>query len=167
MAGRERRLVNLKAGTSASPLSDFLREFGADPYRELVQDQVISFSARQLQDAALDDWAAFADALGLPVELEVFARVGATLKVRYLVNPGYWIGPSARSCAEAFADIISAVGDEIDLRLIQDKKVEELPEHHQRALLSLAMFATNLFAALASESRFIRTHLGIRKGLFG
>ena len=167
MSSIERRLVELKLGTSASPLFDFLREFAKDPYREFVQYRLKSFSARQLQDAALDDWAAAADALGLPVKLEVLARVSATLKARYLVGLGYWIGPGARSCAEAFADIISTVEDEIGRGPILHKKVEELPEGHQRALLGLLMFATNLFAGLASESRFIRKHIGMRKGIFG
>jgi hypothetical protein len=167
VASVEQRLVSLKLGQSVSPLVDFLREFGEDAYRELVQYRLKSFSTRQLQDAALDDWAVAADALGLPAELEGFARVGATLKARYLVDQGYWIGPSARSCAEAFADIVSAVGDEVNLEPIRDRKVEALREHHQRVLLGLRMFATNRFAGLASESKSIRKHLGMRKGLFG
>jgi hypothetical protein len=59
------------------------------------------------------------------------------------------------------------VDDEFDLGPIRDKKAEELPEGHQRALLGLLMFATSVFAGIASESRFIRRHMGMRKGLFG
>ena len=168
MTSIERRLVSLKLGTSDSPLLDFLGEFAKDAFREFVQYRLMSFSARELQDTALDHWAVAADALGLPFELEVFARIGATLKARLLVDPGYWTGPSARSCAEAFADIVSAVADEIDLVTIwNDKRIEELDESAQRALLDLFMFASNLFAGLGSESRFIRRNMGIRKGLFG
>jgi hypothetical protein len=145
----------------------FLREFGGDTYREFVEYRLKSFPARQLQDAALDSWAVAADALGLPVELEVLARVSATLKARLLVDAGYWTGPSARSCPEAFTDVISVVRDEIGLGPLWKDKVEEIAEDEQRALLSLLMFATDVFAGLASESKVIRRHIGVRKGLFG
>ena len=58
--------------------------------------------------------------------------------------------------------------EQIDLGTIwNDKRVEEPGEGDQRASLSLLMFATNLFAGLASESMLIRRHMGIRKVLFG
>ncbi|MFC1974053.1 hypothetical protein ACFLU2_01700 [Chloroflexota bacterium] len=167
MSSIERRLTRIRAGTSASPLFDFLTEFGKDPYREFVQYRLKSFSTRQLQDAALDDWAVAADMLGLPFELEVLARFSAVLRSRYLITPTYWTGPITLTCAEAFTEIISTLENELDLGPILDKKIEEISEGRQRALLTILMSATNLFAGLASESRLIRKHMGMRKGIFG
>ena len=168
MTSIENRLLSLNLGTSASPLSDFLKEFAKDPYREFVQYRLRSFSPRNLQDAALDDWAVAADTLGLPAELEGLARASATLKARFLVDPGYWSGFSARSCADAFTDIVNTVAVEIDLATIwNDTRMEELSASAQRVLLGLFMFASNLFAGQACESRLIRRQMGIRKSFFG
>ena len=167
MPGFKEKLAALRLWESNVPLVTFLEKFGNDPYRDFIQYRIKDTSARDLQDAALDDWAIAADALGIPVNLEIPARISGTLKGRFLVDPSYWTGPKARSCVEAVTDSGGAVDDEVDLGESWHHEVSELDQTQQRALLGLFMFGSNLFAGLASESKLIRRHLGLRKGLFG
>jgi len=74
---------------------------------------------------------------------------------------------TARTCGEAIAAIVNAVDDEVDLGPVGDSAVEELVERDERALLDMFMFAAHLFAVLVSECRFIRPHMGIRRGILG
>jgi hypothetical protein len=104
---------------------------------------------------------------GLQFDLESLARISGTLKARILVDSGYWNGPSAKTCNEAFVDFLEIIDDELGLPSVRDEEVEAMTEAQQRALLYFFSFAIDMFAALGSESKLIRSNMGIRKGIFG
>jgi len=167
MADFKGRLFGLNLSTSKTPLQDLLLELGNEPYRSFVEYRIKDLSAKELQDAAIDSWWEVLDALGLPHNLEVGAKVSAVLRSRILVDPTYWQGSQARSYSEALADIYSIIDAEMDLPSEWLQPVETLTEQHQRSVLALVFFVTDLFAGHGAESKLIRSNMGIKKGLFG
>lgn len=167
MANFKERYFSLQLGQSSKPLQDFLRALGAEPVRDFVEHRMKDLNARKLQDACMDDFALGIQAHGLQFDLESLARISATLKARILVDSGYWNGPSARTCNEAFVDFLEIIDDQLGLPSVRDEEIETLAEAQQHGLLNLFGFAIDLFAALGSESKLIRSSMGIRKGIFG
>ena len=161
------RYSALNLGTSTTQLRDFLQALGNEPYRDFVEYRLKDLSTRELQDAAIDDLMLGMQLLGKPYNLEQGARISAVLRARFLVDPSYWVGSTARRCAEALPDVVGVFEEELSLGDVSRKSVEQLDDQQQRALFSLFGFATDLFAGHASESKLIRSNMGLRKGLFG
>ena len=159
------RVAELDLPRSPTPLSDFLDEFGTDPIRDFVEYRLNEAPGQAPQDSAMDDWAQAADGLNIPVDLEIFARVAGTLKARYIVNQTYWRGPTERTCAQSLLDTVQAVHHEHPTLTSDLTTLRGLPESDQRNYLCLFFMTSDLFAALASESRMLRKHIGIRKGM--
>jgi len=151
-----------------APLQSLLLALGDEPYRSFVEYRIKDHSAKDLQNAAIDNWWLVLDDLGIPRDAyEASAKVSAVLRSRILVDASYWQGPQARTCREAFADILSIVDEEMEIPIAWLQPTETLTEQQQRSLMHLWFFATDIFAGSGAESKLLRRNMGIRKGLFG
>ena len=131
LATFKKRFFGLNLGMSKTPLRDFLRKLGAEPYRDFVEYRIKDLSAKELQDAAINGISLRVRELGVSVDLEAMARLSAILRSRILIDADYWSGPSARNCTEALVDILSIIDDETDIPARWDKTVETLTEQQQ------------------------------------
>lgn len=171
----ENRLVALNLWKSPTPLSDLLDEFGTDSFSSFVEYRLREFPADLLQDSAMNHWAEAEEGLGIsesangPDTLqnwEQFMRVSGTMKARHMVDPSYWSGPTARTCTQSLLDVIEVVDEQHPIPWSDEVSLRAGSRQEQSAFVSLFLAASDLYAALASESRMIRRHIGLKKGVF-
>ena len=160
--------ASLKRTTMSSrPLSDFLEAAGREPYRDFVRSRIKLLSAKELQDASTDEWETLLGALtgGSPDldRIGVFIGVTSALKQELLVDRNFWNA----NCERAVPMILKVARAEPKLRMVMPGGDFSEDPRAERISVGVVMATTDMFAALASESRSARKYMGVRKGLFG
>jgi hypothetical protein len=144
---------------SEHPLTEFLREVGDRPYRELVQHHIRKTGTRKLKQAVLGE----SQSLPQQLQVRIIDYIDET-NARFAYDQAFW---AQATCRHAFEQIIDAAIHVLPLRGIIESIDDALKPRNQELAFQLFQISTLSFAYSASTQRQQRKFMGIRKGFFG